>query len=62
METVSALFTSAVERFGNQPALIEPVEDAGIATLTYRMVQERVHGFAGYLQSQSFQKDAAVFS
>ncbi|HVB24024.1 MAG TPA: AMP-binding protein [Ktedonobacteraceae bacterium] len=60
MDTIPALFASAVERFGNQPALIEPTEGAGISTLTYRMVQERVHGFAGYLQSQSLQKGTSL--
>ena len=60
METIPMLFAQVVERFGNQAALIEPVEGGSVSTLTYRMVQERVHGFAGYLQSQSFQKGTPV--
>src|SRR5579863_8237859 len=60
METIPALFASAVERFGNQPALIEPVEGATLSTLSYRKLQERVRGFAGYLQSQSLQKGTSL--
>ncbi len=60
METIPMLFAQVVERFGNQAALIEPAEGGSVSTLTYRMVQERVHGFAGYLQSQSFQKGTPV--
>lgn len=60
MDTIPTLFAQIVERSGNQAALIEPVEGASISILTYRMVQERAHGFAGYLQSQSFQKGTPV--
>ncbi|MEO8973576.1 MAG: AMP-binding protein [Ktedonobacteraceae bacterium] len=60
MESIPALFAPAVERYGDRPALIEPVEDTGISILTYRMVRERVQSFAGYLQSQSFQKGTPV--
>ena len=60
METIPALFTEAVERYANQPALVEPVEGDSLSTLTYRAVQERVHGFDGYLQSQSLQKGTPV--
>ena len=60
MDTIPSLFANAVERFGNQPALIEPVEEADISTLTYHALQERVHGFAGYLQSQSLPKGTSI--
>jgi len=56
MQTINTLFTTAVERFGDQPALIEPTEGAGMATLTFRDLQERARGFAGYLQQQQLSK------
>ena len=56
MQTINTLFATAVERFGDQPALIEPTEGAGMATLSFRDLQERVRGFAGYLQQQQIGK------
>lgn len=52
MQTINALFAADVERFGNRPALVEPVEGAEMSVLTYRTLQERARGFAGYLQQQ----------
>ena len=56
MQTINTLFASAVERFGEQPALIEPTEGAAMATLTFRDLHERARGFAGYLQQQQLSK------
>ena len=56
MQTINTLFATAVERFGDHPALIEPAEGAGMTTLTFRALQERVQGFAGYLQQQQLTK------
>ncbi len=57
MLTINSLFATAVERFGSRVALIEPVEGTGeMSILTYRILQEHVQGFAGYLQQQAFQK------
>src|SRR5579872_2679586 len=56
MQTINTLFATAVERFGDHPALIEPSEGAGMTTLTFRALQERVQGFAGYLQQQQLTK------
>src|SRR5947209_5223016 len=60
MQTINELFATSVERYGNRPALIEPVEGAGMATLTYRALQERVHGFAGYLQTRGLEKGNCI--
>ena len=60
MQSINTLFATAVERFGDQPALVEPTEGAGMATLSFRDLQERVRGFAGYLQQQQFSKGDCV--
>ena len=57
METINALFASAVKRFPDRPALLEPAEESGknkgeLTTLTYRELQQRVEQFAGYLQGR----------
>jgi len=54
MQTINALFATAVARFSERAALIEPVESAEMSVLSYRALQERAHGFAGYLQQQKF--------
>lgn len=54
--TISDLFTTSVARYANSPVLIQPVEGAGMSTLTYNELQECVHGFAGYLQKQQIEK------
>src|SRR5579872_2897406 len=52
MQTINALFATAVARFGERAALIEPVEGAEMSVLSYRALQARARGFAGYLQQQ----------
>src|SRR6266700_1388864 len=56
MDTIPLLFQASVERFRDSPALLEPGEGDEMSTLTYHALQERVHGFAGYLQQQSVVK------
>ena len=41
MDTIISLFTTAAERYSEQPALIEPVEGGDVSVLTYRAVLER---------------------
>lgn len=54
VETINDLFASAVTRFSERPALLEPADGTGeITTLTYSALQQRVQQFAGYLQSQN---------
>ncbi|HLZ58569.1 MAG TPA: AMP-binding protein [Ktedonosporobacter sp.] len=60
MTTIPQLFATAVERFGTHPALIEPVDDAQVSTLTYQELQERVESFAGYLQQQQIEKGERI--
>ena len=60
MQTINTLFATAVERFGDHPALLEPVEGGSMATLRYRALQERAHGFAGYLQQQLTKGDSIL--
>jgi long-chain acyl-CoA synthetase len=61
MQTINALFSNAVGRYRNRPALIEPIEGTeSIATLTYREVQERAQGFAGFLQAQQLEKGNCI--
>lgn len=62
MDTINELFASAVERFSERPALIEPTDEpAGMTTLTYAMLQERVKQFAGYLQEQGIERGDRLF-
>ena len=61
METINDLFASAVKRFPERPALLEPAEESGgnkgeMVTLTYVQLQQRVQQFAGYLQEQQIGK------
>jgi long-chain acyl-CoA synthetase len=56
MQTIPLLFKSAVERFAARPALIEPIEGNEMSILTYQVLQERVHAFAGYLRQQPIAK------
>src|SRR6266516_4966689 len=60
MQTINELFATSVERYSNHPALLEPVEGSRIATLTYGALQERVQGFAGYLQGQGLEKGNCI--
>ena len=42
METINTLFASTVARFHGRTALLEPTDDAGMTTLTYDALLERV--------------------
>ncbi len=61
METINDMFASAVKRFPDRPALLEPSEESGrnkgeMLTLNYAELQRRVEQFAGYLQEQKIVK------
>ncbi len=59
MDTLIQLFTLAVQRFGSHVALLEPMDTAdgfSISKLTYQILQEHIHSFAGYLQQQEVHK------
>ncbi|HZS77507.1 MAG TPA: AMP-binding protein [Ktedonobacteraceae bacterium] len=56
METINDLFQTACERFSTRTALLEPRNDSEMTSLTYSELQQKVRGFAGYLQEQSLQK------
>jgi len=60
MQTINELLGTSVKKYSNHPALLEPVEGSRIATLTYRTLQERVQGFAGYLQAQGLEKGNCI--
>ncbi len=60
MTTIPLLFSNAATRFGARPALIEPVGNGNLVTLTYQTVQERVHAFAGYLLQQQVRKGERI--
>ncbi|HYT46653.1 MAG TPA: class I adenylate-forming enzyme family protein, partial [Methylomirabilota bacterium] len=56
METINMLLQTAVSRFGKRTALIEPVEEARMSSVTFGDLLERVHRFAGYLQGEKVEK------
>src|SRR5258708_16562644 len=56
MQTINELFSNAVARYGERPALSEPAEGDRMSTLTYRALQERAQQFASYLQNEQFAK------
>ena len=60
MQTINTLIATAIERFGDHPAFIEPAAGESMATLSYRALQERMQGFAGYLQHQQFVKGDTI--
>ncbi|MFL5658843.1 MAG: AMP-dependent synthetase/ligase [Ktedonobacteraceae bacterium] len=60
MPTINSLFAGSVEHHAQSPALIEPTEGSGMSTLTYRELQERAQGFAGYLQKQQLEKGNCI--
>jgi long-chain acyl-CoA synthetase len=61
VETINELFASAVKRFPERPALLEPIEESErVIILTYTEVQQRVQQFAGYLQEQNLEKGERV--
>lgn len=57
VETINEIVASAVKRFPECSALIEPAEESSggkgeMVALTYILLQQRVERFAGYLQEQ----------
>jgi long-chain acyl-CoA synthetase len=56
METINMLLHTAVARYSEHTALIEPVEEGGMTSVTYGDLLERVRGFAGYLQGEKLEK------
>ena len=56
METINELLATTVERNRDRLALLEPVEESRMTSLTYGALLERVHGFAGYLQGLKIEK------
>ncbi len=61
VETINEIVASAVKRFPERSALIEPAEESSggkgeMTTLTYTILQQRVERFAGYLQEQQIAK------
>src|SRR3989440_9114200 len=60
METINILFASAVARFHERTALLEPSDDGGMITLTYDALQARVQQFTGYLQERHLAKGERV--
>jgi long-subunit acyl-CoA synthetase (AMP-forming) len=61
MQTINELFSNAVARYGERPALSEPAEGDRMSTLTYRELQERAQQFAGFLQNEQFAKGDRLF-
>src|SRR5258708_19973620 len=56
METINELIATTVELNRDRLALLEPVEESRMTSLTYGALLERVHGFAGYLQGLKIEK------
>jgi long-chain acyl-CoA synthetase len=56
METINMLLQTAVSRFSKRTALIEPVEEARMSSVTFGELLERMHHFAGYLQGEKVEK------
>src|SRR5579864_3884269 len=60
MDSIYQLFDATVKRFAERPALIEPAEGGGMATMTYGALQQQAQRFAGYLQGQQIVKGDRV--
>lgn len=58
--TINQLLANSANRFGERIVFIEPVEGEGIASVTYKGLQERAQGFAGYLQEHGYKKDECI--
>ena len=52
MTTIPELFSQSAKQFDTRSALLEPLETGEIACITYADLQNRIKGFAGYLQKQ----------
>jgi long-chain acyl-CoA synthetase len=56
MKTINELFHTAVSRYSERVAFIEPIGEGGMTSLTYSDLLDRVHNFAGYLQEEGLEK------
>src|SRR6266496_3168324 len=56
METINVLLNTSVEQYRDRTVLLEPFKGESMTSLTYGGLLERVHGFAGYLQSEKLEK------
>src|SRR5438876_4847887 len=56
MNTINELLHTAVSRYSERVAFLEPAGEGSMTSLTYRDLLERVHSFAGYLQEEGLQK------
>jgi long-chain acyl-CoA synthetase len=56
MKTINELLKTAVDRYSERIAFIEPVGEGVMTSLTYSDLLERVHSFAGYLQGEGLEK------
>jgi long-chain acyl-CoA synthetase len=56
MNTIKELLQTSASQFGSRIALIEPVSDGVMDSVTYQALLERAQGFAGALQEMGLQK------
>jgi long-chain acyl-CoA synthetase len=56
MKTINELLHTAVSRYSERVAFIEPIGEGGMTSLTYSDLLDRVHNFAGYLQEEGLEK------
>jgi long-chain acyl-CoA synthetase len=56
MKTINELLSIAVSRYSERVALIEPVGEGDMTSLTYSGLLERVYSFAGYLQEEGLER------
>jgi long-chain acyl-CoA synthetase len=60
LTTIPELLANAVGRYPTHTALMQPMENGELRSLTYQQLQERVHGFAGYLQKLELEKGERI--
>ncbi|GCE11256.1 AMP-dependent synthetase/ligase [Tengunoibacter tsumagoiensis] len=60
MSSIPGMFAQVSQRFGTRPAVIEPVANQQLSTLTYSGLQTRIEQFAGYLQQLSVPKGERI--
>src|SRR6266849_243843 len=56
MKTINELLLTAVSRYSERVAFIEPIGEGDMTSLTYGDLLERVHSFAGYLEEEGLEK------
>jgi long-chain acyl-CoA synthetase len=56
MKTINELLHTAVSRYSERIAFIEPIGEGDMTSLTYGDLLERVHNFAGYLEEEGLEK------